>query len=202
MRFLGKATYTINELTEGELDAVRGAEEKKDWTQPGPYLEVLSNAQQEKINANRDAWSSFFKLDPGGVYDGFQREVAARQEIEWAKENLNSINHGQADAEQAREDRRATLEQLQKQEQAEHEAEEKRQKERDEELKRYLDSEKQPTEEEVRDFVGGNGGGGAAPANDQPYGGESPSFPSHLVNAPPSHTPEIVIEPLDGGGGY
>lgn len=200
MKVFGKMPDTLIELTDGDLDAIRGAEEKKDWTQPGPYLEVLRDAQQERITANRDAWSSFLKLDAGGVYDGWKREVDARQEIEWAKENLNSINHGKADAEEALADRRATIEQLQKQEQEEHAAEEKRQREREAELKKYLDSDKQPTEQEVKDFVNGNGGG-SPPANEQPYGGESPSIPSHLINAPPPHTPQIIIEPV-GAGSY
>ncbi len=197
-----KTTLAEMLLTDGDLDEVRGAADEakgSDWTTAGPYLEVRANAQREMADANRDAWSSFFRADLGGVYDGFTREVEARKELHWAEENLNSINHGKADAEQARADRLETLEQLQKQEQAEHEAEEKRERERQEELKRYLDSEKQPTEQEVRDFVRGNGGGGGTPANDQPYGGPLPSIPSHLVNAPPSHVPQIIIEPIDVG---
>ncbi|HVZ36217.1 MAG TPA: hypothetical protein VG963_27505 [Polyangiaceae bacterium] len=78
-----------------------------------------------------------------------------------------------------------------------HEAHEQSEKANAHELERLISGDKATTKEEVGDYLhtiaGSGGSGGAPPANDQPYGGEtSPSFPANMVNAPPPH--EAVIE--------
>lgn len=73
------------------------------------------------------------------------------------------------------------------------------QKEQDaaEERERLISGDKEPTKEEVKEYIDTvNGSGGSAPpANSEPYAGDV-AIPPGLANAP-AYEPQIYIEPLD-----
>jgi hypothetical protein len=78
------------------------------------------------------------------------------------------------------------------------EAREQSEKAQAEEQERLIKGDKEPTKEEVEDYLNSINGssGGAPPVNAEPHPGVL-SIPPGFTNPPPGYQPQIIIEPLD-----
>ena len=180
------------ELDEAALAQVHGGDAgssaNADWTTRTPYLEIRQDSIQAREHALDRAWDGLGDGKPLEIVHAARDWAVAKETQAWAEQNLNYINHREADAKEARERaEQAELDELERQEQEEQEKEDER------------------LLAEADDLLRESGGSGPAnqgdagvPANAEPYTGEYPSFPGELINAPPPHEVTISIEPIDG----
>jgi hypothetical protein len=184
-------------LDETELEQVRGGADagtstSEDWTTRDPYLMIRQESIVAREAAYDRAWDGLGDGKPLEIVHAARDWAVAKEAQNWAEQNLNYINHREEEAREA--SGRAADAELAELERLEQEAQE------EEEAEWLLEAEAMDREAAAGSATA-SGGDARVPVNGELYTGELPSFPTWIVNPPPPHTPQIILEPVDGDQG-
>jgi hypothetical protein len=86
------------EVNASELSDVFGGAETKDWTTPGPYIEIRNDAIQARTEAGREIRQGLLNFQWGDAYKASEKWAEAVQNQQWAEKELNNLSQKQAEA--------------------------------------------------------------------------------------------------------